>query len=736
MPKFIPISNDNTPANKFLFYFMRHPECHLMTKDAILSIMVEKRIINAEEANRLKLDIPNLIDQFELSKKHNKYPTNFESKIAEPEAKQTPIPLKVPNFHKEFTDLIIKDNGQIDMSQFDMNNLKNRFRSDKYGVRYETKKDSAKGESFGYINIIDKSGNIFATINFSPNTENVINYSVATENGRNSYTIKNGKVTQFSKLRPNYSQNKFYDDNGELKEVNYYDVRKNTNRNITYSGEYPFLETINGKEKNLLAQDLYEDISAKTKLGVPTTRSSINKNVLKRINNKNVYKLLNDYKKKYGNDLMDDIKSEIGLKKEVREKLINHIKNCMKNSLKEYAEEAGEYIANLLAEDIYGIGSGNLEKDIYLINKDNVGYAAKKYLEIAEEKYYEARKKHNPIDIPFTDITINPAMAIAPIEGLIESINMEFGLDQEVIDKLIKHIKDCALKSGYKTEDVTFYTKDIVDDIKTHDKDINKLNIDINRLSNRHEVSNDYTDSNFVSANGKIDEKFRQGHIGDCWLVAGISAILECKGGKEVIENLLDYDEKTGNVTVNLKGFNKKYTITAEEIKNFNQLSIGDGDIRAIEIALDRYLKECAYEDENFDYFDIDGNHTSFLFKALLGNAEELTIEEAISKNVLNKKDIVLALGSAKNSKDIKATIEKNGVRVNIMERHAYAIVKSDSKYIYLKDPGYFTNITTPVKPDNTDEDSLNTNKEPAVLKVLKQDLADMNPVIYTAKLN
>jgi len=78
--------------------------------------------------------------------------------------------------------------------------------------------------------------------------------------------------------------------------------------------------------------------------------------------------------------------------------------------------------------------------------------------------------------------------------------------------------------------------------------------------------------------------------------------------------------DSNGNVTVELKGVEKKYVISAEEIEKSNHLASGDPDIRAIELAVDKYLKELAYEmtdngDIDFSSADLNGEYSDFAFQ-------------------------------------------------------------------------------------------------------------------------
>ena len=706
-------------------FLNQHPEYRLMPREKLVSIMLEQKIITKSQADYLngKTEIPNIKDF--INKDNFKMSDLFDAQFSNIDSKSSVGIIKKTEFHKVFKDLIVKPNGQIDMAQFDINNLKNRFKSDIYDVKIL----SGKPLMIGVGN--KKTRKPVLSITFDEKNPNALFCEYTTTKGNSRYySVENGKVTRFTIRAGEYTKSTIYDKNGKITRIQTQNGSRGILKFTEYDNGYPYIEESDNGRRNLLVEDLHSDITAKNKAGLPTTRPSINKNVLKRINKGNVYTVLYEYKQNYGTDLLDDIKNEIGLDKKIKEKLLSHIKNAMKNSTTQ-DEATGKYIAEVLANDIYGCGSGKLEENIYLINKYNVGAVAKYYYELAIQKNIEAEKAFTPQKIPFTDITLHPENLVAPIEGLIESIDMEFGLGEEKIDKLIKYITDCARQSGFITKDETYYTEDIRKDLSSHTKDKEKVEIDLRRLGNREIVENN---TNFVEPNGKIDSSFRQGLYGDCWLIAGIIAIIETPKGKETLEKLLEYDKKTGDVTVHLKGVNKKYRISAKEIAAFNQLSRGDGDIRAIEIAIDRYFKEIAYTYPS-SFVDIEGNHTSAAFNVLLGNGE-LIGYKALKNKDFNNKNYAYALGSLSlNSKNLAET-ENGEHKVKLSERHAYAIIKSDKDYVYLKNPNHSTNFSQKeVEAAQKENNMESENIKPFVIRISKADLEAMDPAIYIAKI-
>ena len=177
--------------------------------------------------------------------------------------------------------------------------------------------------------------------------------------------------------------------------------------------------------------------------------------------------------------------------------------------------------------------------------------------------------------------------------------------------------------------------------------------------------------------NGKIDKSFQQGQTGDCWLLAGIKSLSMTPQGKKVLDNAVKAD-KNGNVTVNLKGVGKKYTITARDLKCSNELSTGDTDVRALEIAMDRYFREAVPDGSA----DIDGNTVGKAL-SLLGDpnkTKEFVGQRGVAKGIvaladsgMKNKAAVTGMMSYIDPSDIKA-VDENGKKVKVYNAHAYSV--------------------------------------------------------------
>jgi len=195
---------------------------------------------------------------------------------------------------------------------------------------------------------------------------------------------------------------------------------------------------------------------------------------------------------------------------------------------------------------------------------------------------------------------------------------------------------------------------------------------DINTVMNN--IVNNIGSSN---ANGKIDRDFKQGKGGDCWLLAGIESAAQNPRALAKLNNQIKVD-KNGNVTVNLKGVHRTYTITKEELKKAGKLSKGDLDVRAIELAIQKYYKEqgrTIYGGTVFDFYKI------------MFGTPKYEKAKSISNRTLNELRSGKRIGIAGCVKTNIKAHDKYGNEVPIVNDHMYAIKSVGNDTIELVNP-------------------------------------------------
>ena len=260
---------------------------------------------------------------------------------------------------------------------------------------------------------------------------------------------------------------------------------------------------------------------------------------------------------------------------------------------------------------------------------------------------------------------------------------------QECMNYLVDLGKKTADYGNQRSDDVIPNMKDLV---KKYDKGISnadkkRLSADFKKIINR----SDTLQTNVPARpNGKLDGTFKQGNTGDCWLLAGIQSLSMTKEGKALLERSVRVDAQ-GNATVTLNGVGKTYKITARDLKCSNELSTGDTDIRALEIAMDRYFRETLPD----GMADIDGNTVSKAFELLgdpsktqaaFGQSGVQQMISQIQQSGMQGRASVTAMTGSVDPRGIDATNEK-GEKVKMYNAHAYSVKGADSNYVYLINP-------------------------------------------------
>lgn len=200
---------------------------------------------------------------------------------------------------------------------------------------------------------------------------------------------------------------------------------------------------------------------------------------------------------------------------------------------------------------------------------------------------------------------------------------------------------------------------------------------------------------------GKLNNKFAQGAVSDCWLIAALKSLMASKSGQNELKNLISL-KPNGDVVVTLKGVGKKYSITKKELLSASELSIGDLDVRAIEIAITRYLHETndhmgltkfinnkiegvQVSDDIID-FDEGSTRISGAYHILFG--DELVRDSKVNSNLVKKiqsQKYSICVTSHNDAPITAYDINKNIIYID--SYHIYSVISADKEWVYLKDP-------------------------------------------------
>ena len=494
---------------------------------------------------------------------------------------------------------------------------------------------------FRSLSIVYKNGNKEQSVNLNKNGE-IEGYSLGECNNGTQTIVQYRNKGKYPERKyivyPNgdKKQTNYDTKTGQIKFQDYWKKNGNSPEYYTeYSNGKPYKKIAGSKTEYILVNDLEKDITAKNGLGLPTTRPSISENVLKRITSENVLETLEKYREKTGRDLVTDIDDEIGLSKSLRDKLINHVDTLYCKNAE--PKDSGKYLAKKLFDDIQGLGSGKLAEHVKMINPKNLKYVLTEYRNLTGDKQVRTFQTYNELFYLGKSIGINLSSVkgeeavkkLAPLEGLLTAIQGEFGLKQSTRNSLIKQIVKVALEdkdSGTKSR--------ISKDISQHPKDTYKVEVDLYRASNSADGDLRNPKLNEAKLNTTKNKTFKgqvkQGRTGDCWLLAGLNSIIANPSALKQLEKQVKYDPKTGNYSVYMNGLKQTYVVTKEDLKNYTAISSGSEKVNAVEIAMDKYMRDSAYNekggyfhvDEKFGSVDrvtIDGNFSSTLWNTLFG---------------------------------------------------------------------------------------------------------------------
>ena len=477
-------------------------------------------------------------------------------------------------------------------------------------------------------------------------------------------------------------------------------------------------------DSNDLAKKLYEDIRSENAFGFPTTGSNFEKHI-KSINKDNVFEVLDGYntagkKDDYKEGLFEGIFGEKGLPMEVRKANSQHIINQLAQSCREKGINADNLIKQLNDEVnkqanswIYADGEklDKITDKIITLKKDydkpsavseRISADLKSNNTSGIKKHLAEITKDNVSDVVVAYKSKNIKNGI--LSDIMKNNNIDTetkkGYIRDIAGKFAEHCRE----KGVKCDDIL---KDIEGELKqeclenNNGKRLDEISI---KLASRIKQTEDnkfdeavygYPQS-LTEANGKIDGDFKQNAVGDCWLLAGLKSIANNPEALEMLNQNIKYNDKDGSVSVTLKGVNKTYTVSKEELYGSNELAKGDLDVRAIEIAVNRHFQEEYHNNskslcENpHKKADITGNNAVEAYKLLLGaDGYEIDIDKNNPDSFINNfvKNDRFLITVSNDSGERKKITGADGKMREIYSNHAYSVVGSDDENVYVVNP-------------------------------------------------
>ena len=295
-------------------------------------------------------------------------------------------------------------------------------------------------------------------------------------------------------------------------------------------------------------------------------------------------------------------------------------------------------------------------------------------------------------------------------ESLVSALFKEGTLNKEQKLNLAEYLVKCQLQSVENSSDVNI--DDLYEELDNalgkekgrkfssmDSSEIDKIvNASIFRRSRGYELENE--------ANGKVDESFKQGNIGDCWLLASINSIAATPKGAKILNDSLKVNDD-GSIDVTFKGLNLTYNVSADELKEKKgKYSTGDIDVRAIEIAAEKYFKEHPDEIGRESVNTIEnGGRAAYEYEMFLGKggpsfwsgtlgeiaAKPFIVNDELIENIKDPNFICTVGcgtvgGKGKELSKIEAE-DEYGNSVKIMTDHSYSAINADDEYVYLTEP-------------------------------------------------
>lgn len=184
----------------------------------------------------------------------------------------------------------------------------------------------------------------------------------------------------------------------------------------------------------------------------------------------------------------------------------------------------------------------------------------------------------------------------------------------------------------------------------------------------------------------------KQQSIGNCWVLAGTNGLKDIPKGAQAIKDAIRQHED-GSVTVMLKGVNRSYTFTPEEIgahdyvRHDKEYSKGDIDMNLIEMAVTKYRQELVSKGKSTASADdpTKSGYTEDTIFYLTGKKTKCASVLEITKNkyLKNKEKNPDRYVLTVDFKNADSTIPGG----KILTQHAYHIKRVTNDTVYVVNP-------------------------------------------------
>lgn len=651
--------------------------------------------------------------------------------------------------HPVFPNLLVKNDGSVDLSQFDTEAIKAQYPSDVYNI------DIGEADEITSILISYKDGRAIKELVISPGvSESKNEYAVCDvdKDGQSTNVVRvddsgiilsstvvnvdnstvtrfynNGSLSDINRIVNSYPNNDSmctFFENGKITEKIMFNDKDDTYIRTAYQDGKPYADfdkygytlfVYNIDEFSDAVKNLYNMPYISSAQCSPIIEKSLIDKMSK-LSPENINSTLQALL------VSEDIDLFMGI--EYTPMLIQDAKKNIMTKLDEIGidqqsdvEEQARYIANRLS---HSFSYDNFDDIDYLLGKitnDNVLFVLKDLGTYDNDNDNERSKVSKSSGYTVFDMINNSNL---PDEQKSQYIN-------GIVDKFIEY-----------TKSINLFCDDIVSDINDTREDFSKLDFNCKRLlarmGNRSDSTVDY------EINGRLDKPFNQVGTGDCWLVEGMNTILYKPGGADILNELLTLDKGKKVLKVSLPYTDMPdVSISFDRITKSNHLLSGDPDPRAFEIAYDEYIKDMGYREIIKDQenqtsgtghpkrhknmtidTDINGGFSVDFYRAVLGNGISINNPPMDSIDFNDDNQVFVFAYFNKNEPlwgyafDMGGNIEDAEI-IPLDTSHAYGVFGNDEKYVHFHDPRMQGKIIY-VEKDSFNEDN-HSSLESAYLK-------------------